>query len=201
VGIFGFVFGGLAVQVGFSPWLAVAASLLIVSGAAQLALVGLIASGPGAVLIATTGLALRHIPMSATLSELIGPVSRWRRFHLAWILVDETFGLSVHAAGKGEPDLAAYKTGSDLTLYSTWLVSTLAGALLGTQVDPERLGLSIIFPLVFLGLALPLLKSRRQWVTAGLAVGATVAAVVFLPPAWQISSAALAAAVIGSRLR
>ena len=198
--VFGLVYGALAVQVGLSPWLAILSSLLIVSGSAQLAMVGLLPFGAGPVIVATTGLALRHIPMSMTLSSLIGRQPWWRRFHLAWVLVDESYGLTINAAERQVPDLAAYKTAADLTLYSNWLVTTALGALFGTSLDPVRLGLEAVIPLVFAGLAAALLKGPRRWAAAALAVLTTFGAVLWLPPAWQVTSSALVAAVVASAL-
>lgn len=201
IGVFGFVFGALAVQVGLAPWQAILTSLIVISGAAQLALVTLLAAGPGAVLIAITGLGLRHLPMSATLSHLIGPAPLWRRIQLAWVLVDETFALTLNASRRGEKDLVGFKSGADLVLYTTWLTSTLAGVFLGERLGIDTLGLEIAFPLVFLGMAIPLLKGRRQLITAAVAVVAALLSVSFLDPAWQISVAALTAAAVGSRFR
>ena len=201
IAVFGVVFGALAIQAGLTPWLAFLCSLLVVSGSAQMAMVGLIGSGAGPVLLATTGLALRHLPMSATLSEMIGDTPLLRRLQLSWVLVDESYGLTVNAATRGEPDLVAFKTASDLTLYSTWLLSTVAGALLGAQLDTVAVDLGIVFPLVFLGLAASVVRTRTQWITAGLSVVAAVVAVSVLPVAWQISGAAIAAAAVGSRFK
>jgi predicted branched-subunit amino acid permease len=199
IAVFGAVFGALAVQAGLTPWLTMLTSLIVVSGAAQVAMVGLLATGAAPVLLATTGLALRHLPMSAALSGLIGPAPIHRRIQLAWVLVDETFGLTINAARDPSVDLVSFKSGADLTLYTTWLGSTALGAFLGADVDTSRLGIEVVFPLVFLGLAAPLLRGRRQWVTALVAVAAAVAAVVVLPAEWRVTTAAIVAAVIGSR--
>ncbi|HJU52218.1 MAG TPA: AzlC family ABC transporter permease [Acidimicrobiia bacterium] len=196
--VFGLVYGALASQVGFSPLVTGLSSLLIVSGSAQLAMVGLIPFGVGPVLVATTGLALRHIPMAIHLSDLIGPVSPWQRFHLSWILVDESYGLTVTAAEKGVPDLAAYKTAADFTLYASWVVTTVIGAIVGAQLDPARYGLDAVIPLVFLGLAAAIIRGWRRWLSAALAVGTTFLAVAFLPSAWQLTSAAFLAAVLAA---
>jgi predicted branched-subunit amino acid permease len=153
------------------------------------------------VLLATIGLALRHLPMSATLSGLIGEVPLLRRIQLAWVLVDETFGLTVLASRDPEVDLVSFKSAADLTLYTTWLASTAAGAFLGAGFETSRLGMEVVFPLVFLGLAASQLRNPRQWVTAGLSVIAAVAAVAALPPEWRVTAAAIAAAAIGSRIR
>ncbi len=201
VALFGVGFGVLAVQAGLPPWLASLASVVIVSGAAQFTMVGLLAAGPGPVLIAATGLALRHVPMSAALSRLIGERARQVRAALAWVLVDETFGLTVNAARRGEEDLVAYKAAVDLELYSGWVTGTVLGAYVGAGLDPARLGIDVLFPLLFLGLAAPLVRSRREWVTALAAVAAGVMAVVVLPPAWRETGAAAVAAAVGAAVR
>jgi predicted branched-subunit amino acid permease len=199
--VFGALFGALAVQAGLSPWLTMLSSLIVVSGSAQVAMAGLLASGAAPVLMATTGLALRHLPMSAALSSLIGGAPVHRRVQLAWVLVDETFGLTVNASRDPSMDLVSFKSGADLVLYVTWLTSTAVGAFLGADLDTSRLGIEIIFPLVFLGLSAPLLRNRRQWLSAGMAVIAAVSGVLVLPSEWRVTVAAIVAAVIGSRVK
>ena len=194
------VYGALAAQVGFSPFVTGLSSLLIVSGAGQLAMVSLIPFGAGPVLIATTGLALRHIPMAIHLSDVIGPVSSWQRFHLAWMLFDESYGLTIAGAEKGVPDLAAYKTGADLTLYSFWVITTVIGTIVGAELDPTRFGLDAVIPLVFLGLAAAIIRGWRRWMAAVLAVATTFAAAAFLPPTWQLTAAASCAALLAAAM-
>jgi 4-azaleucine resistance transporter AzlC len=201
IAVFGAVFGALAVQAGLTPWLTMLTSLIVVSGAAQVAIVGLLASGPAPVLLATTGLALRHIPMSAALSSLLGKAPTHHRIRLAWVLVDETFGLTVNAARDPSVDLVSFKSAADLAVYITWLGSTAVGAFLGADIDTARLGIEVVFPLVFLGLAVPALRHRRHWATAGIAVVTSVVAVVLVPSEWRVTTSALVAAAIGSRIK
>ena len=196
VGAFGVAFGVLAVEAGLSPWVAVLASVVVVSGAAQFAMVGLIAGGAWPVLVATAGLGLRHVPMSARLSSLIGPRPLRTRLAVAWVLVDETFGLTVAAARRGESDLVAYKAGADILLYSGWMVGTLAGSALGSSLDPAAWGADVFFAVMFLGLAAPLVRGWRDLSVGILAVAATFGAAAVLPDAWRITAAAgLAAGV------
>lgn len=199
--VFGVAYGVLAVQAGLAPWVAVVSSIIIVSGAAQFALVGLLAAGPGPVLVATTGLALRHLPMSAKLADLIGDRALRTRVALAWVLTDETFGLTLRASQIGVPDLVAYKAATDVMLYSAWVAGTALGALVGSSIDPATLGIDVLFALLFLGLAAPLVRSRRDWLVALLAVVAALFATVALPQAWQITGAATVAALIGTAIR
>jgi predicted branched-subunit amino acid permease len=200
IGAFGTAFGVLAVQAGLAGWLAVLASIIVISGAAQFTMVSLLASGPAPVLVATLGLALRHIPMSARLASLIGPRRLLTRLGMAWVLVDETFGLALHAAERGEADVVSYKAATDLTLYSGWVVGTALGAIVGDSVDPEQWGIDVFFPMIFLGLAAGLVRTRRDWFVAGAAVVAALLATNILPDAWQITGAAAAAAALGATL-
>jgi 4-azaleucine resistance transporter AzlC len=200
VGVFGIAYGVLAVAAGFPTWLAALSSMLIVSGAAQFAMIGLLSAGPVPVLLAATGLGLRHIPMSASLAGLIGPQPLGTRLRLAFVLVDETFGLTVRAANAGVTDLVAYKTAADAMLYSAFVLGTIIGALFGAAIDPEAMGIDVLFALLFLGLAAPMVKGRRDWLVAAAAVLASIVAAAFLPPAWQITSAAVAAAAVGMAL-
>ncbi|HEX2404586.1 MAG TPA: AzlC family ABC transporter permease [Acidimicrobiia bacterium] len=197
VGGFGVAYGVLAVSAGFSPWLATFSSIIIVSGAAQFTMIGLLSAGAVPVLIAVTGLGLRHLPMSASLANMIGPQPLSRRLRLAWILVDETFGLTVRAVGAGVEDVVAYKSGADLMLYSGWVVGTAIGAWFGGAIDPEAIGISVLFGLLFLGLAAPMIRTRRDWGVAAAAVVAAVLATSFVPAAWQITVAAIAASLVG----
>lgn len=199
--MFGIAFGVLAVQAGLAAWLTVVASVVIVSGAAQFALVGLLAAGPGPVLVATTGLALRHLPMSAKLANLVGDRSLRTRVGLAWVLTDETFGLTLRASQTGVPDLAAYKAAADLMLYSAWVSGTAVGAFVGKAIDPAALGIDVLFALLFLGLAAPLIRTRRDWLVVGVAVVCAALATLVLPEAWQITGAATVAAFIGTAIR
>lgn len=201
VSVFGMAFGVLAVQAGLEPWVALLTSVIVVSGAAQFAMVGLLAAGVGPVLVATTGLALRHLPMSARLADLLGPRPLRTRLALAWVLTDETFGLTLRASTEGVADLVGYKAATDLMLYSGWVAGTAGGAYLGGGVDPAALGIDVLFPLLFLGLAAPLVRTKRDWLVAGLAVIAALGATLVLPAAWQITGAAATAALIGTMIR
>jgi len=124
----------LAIEAGIAWWVAILASLLVVSGAAQFAWLGLVGAGVIPVLITTTGLALRHVPMSARMASLVGRAPLRARLALAWVLTDETFGLTLSAARRGEQDLVAYKAAVDIQLYSGWLAGTAIGVGVGSRL-------------------------------------------------------------------
>ncbi len=200
IAAFGVAFGALAVEAGLDRWVAILASVIVISGAAQFALVGLLASGPVPVLVATTGLALRHLPMGARLRRFARAHGTIGKAALAWVLVDETFGLTIDAVNRGVADPVAFKFGADAVLYSTWMTTTAMGAVAGGRVDPESWGADVFFPLMFLALAAPLVHTKRDWIVAGAAVVAALASTYVVPEAWRITGAAAAAAIVGSTL-
>lgn len=197
VGAFGLAYGVLAVDAGFTPAMTLFSSAIIVSGAAQFTMIGLLPAGPVPIFLASIGLGLRHLPMSAKLADIIGTRPLLTRLRLAFILVDETFGLTIRAHDAEVEDVVAYKTAADLMLYTGWIIGTAVGAWFGSSIDPGAAGIGVLFGLLFLGLAAPMVKIRRDWVVAAASVVATVIATATLPVAWQISTAAFAASLVG----
>jgi predicted branched-subunit amino acid permease len=197
VGSFGLAYGVLAIEVGFPVWLAILSSFVILSGAAQFAMVGLISAGAIPVILAATGLGLRHLPMSATLARLIGEQPIGVRVRLAYVLVDETFGLTLRASARSDvDDIVAYKSAADMTLLAGWVIGTGIGAWFGGTIDPGLVGIGVLFGLLFLGLAIPMVTTSRDWVVVAITVVATIGAVLVLPVAWQITSAAVVASLV-----
>lgn len=200
VGAFGVAFGMLAVEAGIAWWVVLVASPVVVSGAAQFAWIGLAGAGAIPILVTTTGLGLRHLPMSARIAALVGPQPLRTRLRLAFVLTDETFGLTLKAAGRGEDDLVSYKLAVDLLLYTGWITGTTLGVIAGGRFDPAEYGADVFFAILFIGLAAPLVRHRWDVVVALLAIGATFLAAEVLPDAWQITAAAALAAAIGTML-
>lgn len=197
VAAFGIAYGVIALEVGLSPSLTILSSVVIVSGAAQFAMVALLPFGAAPVLFAASGLGLRHLPMAVTLADLIGSRPLRTRLRLAFVLVDETFGLSLRAAAAGVEDLVAYKSAADLALYTGWVAGTTVGVVFGGAIDPQAAGVGVLFGLLFLGLAAPLVRRGRDWLVAAASVAATLTATTTLPAAWQITTAATVASLVG----
>jgi predicted branched-subunit amino acid permease len=83
-----------------------------------------------------------------------------------------------------------------MTLLAGWVIGTGIGAWFGGAIDPAQFGIGVLFGLLFLGLAIPMVVTRRDWVVAAITVVATMSAVLVLPEAWQITSAAVAASLV-----
>ena len=201
VGAFGIVFGVVGAQLGGPPWLPLAMSVIVISGAAQFAMVALWGAGLVPILVAVIGLSLRHLPMAARFSEAIGPQPLGTRLGLSYVLTDETFGLALAAAEDPATDVIAYRAATDVMLWTSWIGGTLLGSWAGASVDPAAIGADTLFAVLFLSLAIPFIRARRDlWVAATAAVCALVA-IPLLPEAWEVTGAAFAAAAIGTMRR
>ena len=180
---FGFVYGLTARTVaGFSPIDVMAMSVFAFAGAAQFAAVGYVASGvPWAVIGVLTGLLnARHVLYSAALAPWFRGRSFGERAVAAHVLTDEAFALSIaHFRRLGRFDAFGYWFAAIAVTFIPWFFATLAGVLIGDAiVDPERLGIDVIFPAAMAGLAVGLITGRRELVAA--VVGATVGVLVSL---------------------
>mgnify|MGYP001200180116 FL=1 len=152
---FGLIIGVIGIELGFSPLMVYATSLIVFSGSAQIVLFQLISAGASPI-VTLTSVAVtnsRHFLYGAVLSEYLEDLSKsWKAF-LSYFLVDQSFALS-HRFFQENSSLKNkhyYLLGSGFTLWLVWQVSSLVGIFLGAVV-PEELGLSFAIPLTFLSL-------------------------------------------------
>jgi 4-azaleucine resistance transporter AzlC len=175
-GGFGIVYGLAARQAGVSPIEALAMSLIVLSGAAQFAAVGLIAQGAAwpTIVLLTALLNARHLLYSAALAPWVAGRPRRERAAMAHVLTDETFGLSIgHFRRLGRFDAWGYWVAAAFVCVP-WPIATIVGVLGGQVIpDPTRLGLDVVFPAAMGGLAVGLVTGRRELVAA--VAGASVA--------------------------
>lgn len=187
---------------GFSPLETVLFSLLVFAGSAQMAAVGLLASGSGPIAIVLTalGLNLRHILYGLSLASWFPGNTRPPKPLLAATVTDEGYGLTARemAAGQGS---AGFLWGANGLLYLTWIVATIAGVALGQLLpDPTPIGLDVIFPLSFLTLLLPLLKSWRDLLVAAVTGGGALVLRGAIGAGPAIVAAVAVAALLGAML-
>ena len=160
---FAMAYAVLARAAGLSLWETQSLSLFVFAGSSQFSAAGLFGVGAsGLSIIFTTFLInLRHVLYTLTLGQRLK--LSWReRLLAAHLTTDEAFGVTV----AGEMSYGFFM-GAALSLYSSWNLFTFVGALLSSLVpDPVRLGLDFIFPLAFLALLIPLLKTRNEWIVA-----------------------------------
>lgn len=199
-GVYGASFGVLAVGAGLSELQACAMSLLVFTGASQLAAVGVIAAG-GSAVAAVAGallLAVRNAAYGLSVATLLrGTLPR--RALAAQLVIDESTAMARAQEDPADARGAFFATGWSVLV--CWNLGTLAGALAGAGLgDPSRLGLDAMFPAAFLALLAPQL--RQGGATAAALVGALVAVVLVpLTPAGVPVLAASVAVLAGLRVR
>jgi 4-azaleucine resistance transporter AzlC len=175
---FGVVCGVGALSAGVSPLAALAMSLIMFSGAAQIAATQLIADGaPFAVIVLTClVLSLRFLMYSAAMAPHLRALdSRWRNL-LAFLLTDVAFAATIQRF-RESGDLranASYYLGAGVLLWVTWGVSTLVGVLLGSVI-PSSWQLEFVVPLCFIAILAPLMRDRVTIVVFVVAAFAVVA--------------------------
>ena len=160
---FGVVYGVAAVSSGLAEGPALAMSVVVFAGAAQLAGVGLLAEQAQLAVIWLTVFVihLRYVMYSAALApHFQGLPKRWKVL-LAYPMTDQAFALSI-VRFQNHPDDPAkhlYYLGNALTLWPAWVLSSAVGIFLGAQI-PARWGLEFAVPLAFLAVIFPL--DQRQ---------------------------------------
>ena len=186
-------FGVLARQAGFTATQAIVMSLIVFAGSAQFTAVSVMAAG-GGLAAAIAGAAMingRFLAMGIALAPSLpgGPLKRAAQ---GQPIVDASWALASQSDGSFD---RWQLFGCTAPQYVTWALGTVTGALIGSGLDIESLGLDAIYPTFFLSLLFAEMKDGR---TRGVAVfGAVVALalVPFTPPGVPILAAAVAALV------
>jgi predicted branched-subunit amino acid permease len=203
VGLYGVAFGAAAAAAGLGPLQALAASLLMFTGASQFALVGVLGAGGGALAALGSALLLgtRNTLYGVRLAPLLGQRGRWRRLGTAHWVIDETTALAVSAPDPAHARLAFLAGGA--TIFTLWNATTLVGALGAAALGPTaKAALDAVVPAAFLGLLWPRLRGafpeagRQRLVALGGAVVA-LALTPVVPPGVQVIASVAAVALAG----
>jgi branched chain amino acid efflux pump len=179
---FALAFGASATEGGLSAFEAVAMSVLVFAGAAQLAAVQLIAAGAPVAIVVLTVLTinLRLTLYSASLAPHLGRLPAGWKGLLSYLLTDQAYAATITRFDAGEtkdPDKRWYFLGAALAVWITWQTGTAIGVFLGRWVS-EGWSLDFVLPLTFIALALPTIKDRATTAAALLAGVAAVFAAV-----------------------
>lgn len=188
--VYGFAFGLLAAQVGFTWWGVGLMGAAVHAGSSQIVAVEQFATTQTVLGAALAGgaLNLRYIGIIASLSDVLAGLS-WRAKLLAiHVTGDENWALTMAQRAKS-PDIgAAFLLGSGFVMISVWTVSTTAGAVAGAKLpDLERFGLGFAFTAAFIAMARGLWRGRPQVLPWVVAATVTIISTSFgLPKAYAI---------------
>jgi predicted branched-subunit amino acid permease len=199
IAAWGLVTGVAMVKSGLSIPVALAMSLLMFAGSAQLAVIPLLAAGaPSWVLWATAACVnLRFLILSAQWRPYLGVLPRGQRLRMAYFAADLNVVQFMRRFPRPEPhaDQVPYFWGGVSVNWTSWQVLSVAGILLGDRV-PGHWGLGFAGILVLIGLVGSMLTDRATWVAAAVAAATSVAAYA-LPLKLNIVVAICAAVAAG----
>jgi branched chain amino acid efflux pump len=160
---FGVVCGVGAVAAGASPVAALAMSMIMFSGAAQIVATQLLVAGApfAVILLSCLVVSLRLLMYSAAMAPYLRPLDhRWRNL-LSFVLTDQAFAGTIQRFRSSDdlPGNASYFLGSGALLWVIWQFATVLGIFAG-QVIPSSWQLDFVVPLCFLAVLAPVLRDR-----------------------------------------
>jgi predicted branched-subunit amino acid permease len=195
-GAFAVSLGAIAVASGLTVVQTGLLSLVMFSGASQVAFISVAAGGSVlAAIPAALLLGVRNTFYGIRLVEVLGV--RGRRVPVAaQFVLDETTAMVIARKDEQEQRYAFWFTG--VLLFTVWNLGTIGGALGGSAIgDTAALGLDAVVPAAFLALIWPSLDDvTSRLVAIGGALVAT-ALVPLLPPGIPVLAAAPVAVVAG----
>jgi len=187
-------FGLLAKSTGLSAAETMAMSLFVYAGASQYMALNLIALGTGAfeIIFTTFIVNIRHLLMSATVSDKVEDEHAFIKAIYSFGITDEVFAVTTTREGKLS---TKFVFGVAAIAYASWVMNTGLGYLVGS-ILPETLqqGMAIALYAMFIALLIPSVKKHRKVLL--LAIFAAVSNSIFslfLPSGWSIIAATLLA--------
>jgi len=152
---FGIIFGAIGIELGFSPLITYATSLIIFGGASQIVFIQLLSGGASS-LVAITSVGVinsRHFLYGAVLTEYLEKLSLIKKLIISYLITDQTFAVSskYFKNHKINNHSHYHLIGAGVILWTTWQVTTIIGIFLGSIV-PEEWGLKFAIPLTFLAI-------------------------------------------------
>ena len=152
---FGIIFGAIGIELGFSPLITYATSLIIFGGASQIVFIQLLSGGASS-LVAITSVGVinsRHFLYGAVLTEYLEKLSLIKKLIISYFITDQTFAVSskYFKEHKINNHSHYHLIGAGVILWTTWQVTTIIGIFLGSIV-PDQWGLKFAIPLTFLAI-------------------------------------------------
>jgi predicted branched-subunit amino acid permease len=176
---FGLAYGVAAAASSMDDLAGLLASIVVVAGAAQLAMVDLIDQGAPWFVIVSTALVvnLRFAMYSGALASSFSEYpARWR-LPLAHLITDQSTVTSLlfNARVRDPRARLSYYLGAGGLFVASWVAGTVLGIAIGASV-PEELQLAFAVPLMFVALLVPSVRDRATFVAAAVGLSVTVLA-------------------------
>ncbi len=200
---FGIIFGALAISSdrALTPAATMGMSLIVFAGSAQFIGLALYTQGISLPFIVFTTFIvnLRHALYAASLAPYLRHLGQRWLAPLGFWLTDETYAVVIRRYDlDGQVENGHwYYLGSALPFYLNWQLCTLIGIVAGQKLgDPASWGLDFAMTVTFIGIVVPLIKSRPMLACA-LTAAATSQAAQGLPNRLGLVIGALAGIAVG----
>lgn len=178
--VFGMTYGSVSSSYGFSPWVPVTLSILVMAGASEFLFITILASGGGVATGVLAGLLVnaRHFPFGMAVRDLLAN-SRWK-FPGCHVMNDEAVMMGLAQETEEIKRFAYWVTGIGIAL--SWPLSVWLGSVLGRFIpDPKAMGMDAVFPVLMFALTYPALKKRLTRIPAIVGAGIALITVWFVP--------------------
>jgi predicted branched-subunit amino acid permease len=200
IAAWGLMTGVAMVRAGMTPFEAMAMTLLVYAGSAQLASIPLIVAGAPAWIIWATAFCvnLRFVVFSLHLRDYLIHLPRWRRLVSGFLTADMTYAMFTKRYANPPANEAegreqeAYLAGNYFTTWTGWCSASLLGVLLGHAI-PASWGLGFAGVLCLVGVLCSLATTKLRAVAA--VVAGVVAVAAYAMPLKLNVVIAIAAAV------
>lgn len=156
-------------------------SFLVFAGAAQFLAASMTLTGASvfAIIVMVFFLNLRHILMSASISDYVKNKSLRYLMLFGHTLSDESFGINFSYFQKGnwssEEALAA-----SVSNYGTWVISTVAGGLIGSQLPINTVIMNYALIAMFICMMVMQFVSKAHRISAVVSIVSTIVLMVIL---------------------
>jgi predicted branched-subunit amino acid permease len=181
----GAVTGMAMIQSGLTVWQALAMTLLVYAGSAQIAALPLIVAGApiGMIFLTAMMVNLRFVIFSAVIGPHFAYLPWYKRLWYGYFNADVVMALfpqrfPSQATGNAAGKLAYYK-GLIVPNWMGWQIGTVAGILLASQIPPSW-GIGFVGALVLLSIMIPLVVNRAA-LCGVLVAGGTAVMTISLP--------------------
>lgn len=199
--VYGLAFGLVAAQAGLSWGWALAMSISVFSGSAQLAALSVMQAGEATLLtLFATVLVMnaRYLLFGATIQPWLSQAGPLRAYGSLLIIGDANWIATMRAVEKGEAD-RAFLLGTGVPLIGAWLGGTLVGVLFGGVLpDPRAIGADLMLPAFAAAMMAAMVRTRGHLVPVAVGASAALAVTPLAGTGWGIVAAGLAGGAVAA---
>jgi predicted branched-subunit amino acid permease len=201
----GVTFGLLAAKLALTPPQAAFMSAWMFSGTAQFVVLDFWRSPLPwlALLFGVFAVNSRYLVQGATLAPWLNQLPRWHRSTLLLGMVDISWASSLAkfraADVRNEAADVGFMHGMQTMLYSTWLLSTLAGLLLPLGgLDLKKWGFDFAISAILIGMVAAHFKLKSSWLPWLVALSVAYATRAWLGGHWYVLAGGIAGALVAA---